>query len=143
MTAKHEPRQKRRVPVAQLHLIGLPLAVYYLFFCVRFNDGALLATAEADGSGFFQAIVPTWEATGFYLAWLGFQAVLQVLAPGRVVEGLPLADGSRLKYRVNGLAAFLITIAILGLGTWQGGSRRRWWRGGGRRRSRCCRRSTS
>jgi len=120
MSERQKRQSKRRVPVAQLNLILLPLMVYYLFFCVRFNGGALLPGPEADWNSFFRAIVPTWEAAWVYLAWLAFQAVLQMWAPGPVVEGLPLADGSRLKYRINGLAAFTITLALLGLASWKG-----------------------
>lgn len=115
-----DARKKRRVPVAQLNLLGLPLVTYYVYFCLRFNGGAFLPGNEADWSGFFAAIVPTWEAAGVYLTWFGFQAILQRVAPGSVAQGLPLADGSRLEYRINGLSSLLITAAVLALAVWQG-----------------------
>jgi protein-S-isoprenylcysteine O-methyltransferase Ste14 len=110
----------RRIPVAQLNLLLLPLVTYYLYFCVAFNDGALLSTAQSDWGGFLLAIVPTWEAGAVYLGWCGFQAVLQVFAPGAVVDGLPLADGSTLTYKINGLSALLITTIVLVVGVWLG-----------------------
>ncbi len=111
---------RRRVPVAQLNLLLLPLIVYYLYFCVGFNDGALIPAGKADWHGFARAIVPTWQALVVYLGWFAFQALLQLAVPGPVVEGLPLPDGTRLRYRLNGLPSVVITFALLALSQWQG-----------------------
>jgi protein-S-isoprenylcysteine O-methyltransferase Ste14 len=46
--------------------------------------------------------------------WLLFQALLQVSAPGRWVEGTPLRDGRRLPYRINGWGAWWLTWLALG-----------------------------
>lgn len=118
-TTRAEARgPKRRVPVAQLNLALLPLVTYYLYFCVAFNDGALLPGSGSDWSGFFSAIVPTWDAAAVYVGWLAFQAFLQMAAPGPRIDGLPLADGNRLQYRINGFSALFITAAVLALGVW-------------------------
>jgi protein-S-isoprenylcysteine O-methyltransferase Ste14 len=112
------PQKKRKKPpVAQLNMTLLPLFSYFVFFCLRFNDGALLPSPQSDWRGFFGAIVPTWEAMGVYLGWFAFQAVLQLVAPGEVVDGLPLPDGSRLRYKINGLAALIITAVVLTIGS--------------------------
>ena len=95
-------------------IIGLPIFVYYLFFAVRFNGGALLPSAGADLDGFFAAIAPTWVALGAYLGWVLLQVLLQVIAPGPVVEGTLLEDGTRLRYRVNGRASVLATALVIG-----------------------------
>ena len=42
-------------------IIGLPLFTAYLFFAVRFNDGAVLPGPNADWEGFRQAMMPTWR----------------------------------------------------------------------------------
>jgi len=47
-----KPR-KRRLPVAQMNMIGLTLYTYYVYFCVAFNGGALLPGSQTDGLGFF------------------------------------------------------------------------------------------
>src|SRR5439155_55918 len=39
------------------------------------------------------------------------QIVLQLWAPGRVQAGVPLADGSRLTYRLNGWVSFWVSLA--------------------------------
>jgi len=107
---------RRRVPVAQINLIVLPAVVYYLYFAVAFNDGALMPGGAADWHGFFSAIAPTFEAGAVYVVWLAFQALLQIALPGRVTEGLPLEDGSRLRYPMNGLLAMVVSFAAVGLG---------------------------
>ena len=50
------------VPGNLLIILGLPVLTAYLFFAVRFNDGALLPGPAADLDGFFSALVPTWQA---------------------------------------------------------------------------------
>lgn len=55
------------------------------------------------------------EAFVVYLAWFVFQIVLYFVLPGQVGEGLPLKDGTRLKYPFNGLSAFFVSIATVGL----------------------------
>lgn len=65
---------------------------------------------------------PTLAATGIFFAWLVFQALLQTVLPGKRVEGQALADGSRLRYRMNGLLAFGVTYLVLAGGVLAG-----WW----------------
>ncbi|MBW1902884.1 MAG: hypothetical protein JRJ20_14850 [Deltaproteobacteria bacterium] len=111
---------RRKPPVAQMNIIFLTLYTYYVYFCIAFNGGALLPGPQADGLAFFRAIVPTWEAALVYLIWFAFQALLYLIAPGKIVEGLPLPDGTRLKYRINGFSSFIITAAVVALCVWQG-----------------------
>ncbi|EDV20318.1 uncharacterized protein TRIADDRAFT_32264 [Trichoplax adhaerens] len=51
-----------------------------------------------------------WQAFYMVVVWISFQAGLALLPIGRVVEGLPLRDGTRLKYRANGFFAFIVSI---------------------------------
>lgn len=106
----------KRIPVAELNLVLLPFIVYYLYFCVAFNHGALLPGAGSDWAGFFSAIVPTFEAVAVYVGWFAFQAFLHIVLPGPTVQGLPLEDGSRLCYRLNGLPAIIVSFVVLALG---------------------------
>ena len=96
-------------------LVGLPAATFYLYFCVRFNDGRLIPGPGVELGPFAASLLPSWAAAGVYLGWLAFQALLQAFAPGRSVEGAPLEDGTRLRYRMNGRSSFLITAAALAL----------------------------
>lgn len=113
MTTYSGVRQTARTALATM--IAIPLVAYFLYFSVAFNDGRLLPDADADWQAFLRSVVPTVDAVLVYLGWLVLQAGLFILLPGRVVEGLPLEDGSRLRYKLNGLLAMLVTLAILGL----------------------------
>ncbi len=84
-------------------IIGLPVTVYYLYFCVRFNGGALLPGPNADLHAFLESVVPTARATLLFVGWFALQAALQAWMPGLRVEGTVLEDGTRLTYRMNGL----------------------------------------
>ncbi|HJL16129.1 MAG TPA: DUF1295 domain-containing protein [Sandaracinaceae bacterium LLY-WYZ-13_1] len=55
-------------------------------------------------------------AVGFVL----FLFVGSKLVPGREQKGVKLDDGSRITYRLNGLALFLLTVAVAVGGTWLG-----------------------
>lgn len=61
-------------------------------------------------------------AIGFAMA-VGFCAFLFVgsmVVPGRKLKGVKLADGSRITYTLNGLALFLLTMLVIGVGSWFG-----------------------
>ncbi len=47
----------------------------------------------------------SWEVTGWTLAYYLFSAVLYRLLPATETEGTPLPDGTRLKYRFNGVSS--------------------------------------
>ncbi len=42
------------------------------------------------------------EATVLYLAWYSYLVVAWYVLPGKWVEGLPLRDGTRKRYKVSG-----------------------------------------
>ena len=113
---KPAPAARRRVPVAQINLVVVPAVIYYLYFCVAWNAGGLLPGPSSDWTGFASAVAPTTEAFAVFVAWFAFQAALHVLLPGRVVEGLPLEDGTRLCYRMNGLAATIVSFGAVAAG---------------------------
>ena len=95
-------------------IVVLPVIVYYLYFCLRFNDGRLIPAGITgqDLRAFWRDIAPTGRAFLTYGVWIGFQALLQILVPGRTVYGRELEGGKRLPYRMNGLASFLITLGV-------------------------------
>ncbi|MES1916031.1 MAG: hypothetical protein MHM6MM_007891 [Cercozoa sp. M6MM] len=57
---------------------------------------------------------PTAYGVLVYVAWFLLQLALAVALPGKVVEGMPLAEGGRLKYRLNGWHAFCATYLLAG-----------------------------
>ena len=100
----------------------LPPLVYYLWICLEHNGGALmLPRSTADWAWLVQRVpAPTWPAVAIVVGWFAFQAVLQIAAPGPWREGLPLRDGSRLRYRMNGWFAWWATWAVLAAGVLAG-----------------------
>ena len=99
----------RLVAVAMIG--GLPIVTYYLWACLTYADGAFASPSMLASA--IRAAAPTATSLSIYGAWLLLQAGLQIAAPGRWHEGTPLADGSRLSYRLNGWFAFWATWAIV------------------------------
>ncbi|XP_063093594.1 delta(14)-sterol reductase LBR isoform X2 [Cavia porcellus] len=100
------------VPGALLITLGLPVMVFLLLSLCRQEDPSLLSFPPP-----LPVLRDLWEpqAGGLYLLWFFVQALLSVLPIGKVVEGLPLVDGRRLKYRINGFYAFILTSAALSM----------------------------
>ena len=66
---KREKLEFGGVPGNFLIMLGLPVLTAYLFFAVRFNDGALLPGPAADVDGFFSALVQAEMCYNFVLAY--------------------------------------------------------------------------
>ena len=94
-------------------LFTLPPLVYYLWFCLAFNHGHF-ALPSAEMLQRFP--LPTPASVAIVAAWLIFQGLLQIYAPGKWVKGPPLPDGTRLKYKMNGWFAWWVTWAVLAAG---------------------------
>ena len=89
----------------------LPILAYYLWRSVERQDGAL----TLPGPAFWRAIpLPSAPALLMLGGWVLFQALLEIVAPGRVVQGAALRDGRRLRYRINGWSAWWLTGGALG-----------------------------
>ena len=101
-----------------LMLLALPALTWYMSICVIHYEGALFfGTSGAEWSEFVAHIeAPNARTVGFYLAWFVLQVAMMHLLPGKVLDGVALEDGSRLKYKLNGLLAEVISVALaLGL----------------------------
>jgi Delta14-sterol reductase len=93
-------------------LVALPPFTYYVWICV--NDfGGLLVVPSLDLLSRIPA--PTVISVVFYGGWFLLQALLQIVAPGKMHEGLPLPDGTRLKYKMNGWFSFWFTMGAVAL----------------------------
>ncbi|XP_039091714.1 delta(14)-sterol reductase LBR [Hyaena hyaena] len=99
------------VPGVLLVMLGLPPLLCLLL---------LMGRQKEPGLRSFPPPLPAWQdlwetrVFGVYVLWVLLQALLYALPLGKVVEGTPLADGRRLKYRLNGFYAFLLTCAAVG-----------------------------
>src|SRR4029079_3898740 len=90
-------------------MLALPPFVYWLWISLAFHDGAPALAIPASA---LAAARPTAGILLLYIGWWGVQATLAFVLPGRVFERPPLADGSQLRYRLNGWLAFWITLAL-------------------------------
>jgi len=90
-------------------IVGLPALTWYLSIAFLHHDAALV---WPDAAFWSRVEPPTWTAAGFWLGWVAFQAALAAWLPGHTVRGEPLPDGRRLGYRLNGLAAFVLSLAL-------------------------------
>lgn len=60
------------------------------------------------------------EAGCIYLGWFTLQAILAILPLGPVAEGQPLKNGDRLKYRLNGFVALVLSVLAFGASAYFG-----------------------
>ncbi|KGL85428.1 Lamin-B receptor [Tinamus guttatus] len=92
-------------------ILFLPAMVMYLLLMCKQDDPSLLN---------FPPPLPAWESLwetkvfGIILLWFFLQALFYLLPIGKVVEGLPLSNGRKLQYRINGFYAFVLTAASVG-----------------------------
>ncbi|KFU99847.1 Lamin-B receptor [Tauraco erythrolophus] len=89
----------------------LPATVLYLLLMCKQDDPSLMNFPPP-----LPALESLWEARvfGVFLLWFFLQALFSLLPIGKVVEGLPLSNGRKLQYRINGFYAFLLTAAAIG-----------------------------
>ena len=109
-TATRATASPANVTMTIVMLIALPALVYYLWFCLAFNHGQLMLPTVEMLERF---PLPTTTSIAIVAGWLIFQGLLQIYAPGKWIEGTLLADGTRLKYKLNGWVAWWFTWAVL------------------------------
>nr|XP_030724269.1 delta(14)-sterol reductase LBR isoform X1 [Globicephala melas] len=99
------------VPGVFLITLGLPAFLFLLLLTCKQEEPSLLNFPPP-----LPALYDLWETRvfGAYLLWFFLQALFYLLPIGKVVEGTPLTDGRRLKYRLNGFYAFILTSVLVG-----------------------------
>ncbi|XP_062892286.1 delta(14)-sterol reductase TM7SF2 [Mobula hypostoma] len=102
-------------PLGALVLVALlPCTVLYLLLACRTEAASVLNNPlpQLDPS-------QLWDPAALILvlAWFALQSVLYLLPLGKVTQGMPLWDGTRLSYRINGLHAVVITALLTAVGT--------------------------
>ncbi|XP_058389611.1 delta(14)-sterol reductase LBR isoform X2 [Diceros bicornis minor] len=99
------------VPGVFLIMLGLPAFLFMLLLMCEQREPSLLSFPPP-----LPALSDLWEPRvfGVYLLWFILQALFYLLPIGKVVEGTPLTDGRRLKYRLNGFYAFILTSVVVG-----------------------------
>ncbi|KFR12933.1 Lamin-B receptor [Opisthocomus hoazin] len=93
-------------------ILFLPATVLHLLTMCEQDDPSLLNFPPP-----LPALENIWEARvfGIFLLWFFLQALFYLLPIGKVVEGLPLSNGRKLQYRINGFYAFMMTAAAIGI----------------------------
>ncbi|KAL3754092.1 hypothetical protein ACJRO7_001354 [Eucalyptus globulus] len=71
-----------------------------------------------DLAALLPALIPSWSSVVLLGTFFAYLAAAGSILPGKVVPGAALPDGSRLRYRCNGLVSLLLLVALLGLGAW-------------------------
>jgi 7-dehydrocholesterol reductase len=113
------------------HLVPLLLLVFsppfavLLWVIITHYDGSVLAAfASSPAQLLAQLPRPSFIAAAMLLGWLGFQLLLLRVLPGKRHFGPVTPGGNRPVYRLNGVAAFIVThvvwFAATGLGLFRG-----------------------
>lgn len=90
--------------------ISVPATTYALYFgcsetsggCPPPLDAIWPATKAALSNYDFWTSLWDSKAATMYLAWYAFCVVAWLVLPGDWIEGTPLRDGSKKKYKING-----------------------------------------
>jgi protein-S-isoprenylcysteine O-methyltransferase Ste14 len=93
-----------------LLMVALPPLTYYMWLCVNNFGGALVAPTV---NLLLRIPAPTVTSVVLYGCWFLLQVILQIAAPGKVHEGVPLSDGTCLKYKMNGWFSFWFTLGLV------------------------------
>lgn len=99
-------------------LVLAPTFVLLLSASLKFFDGSISKLFEEIWThgvlNFLDQYFPKpgIEAGIAYGSWLAFQALLYTLLPGKVYNGQPTPGGYILKYNINGLSTFFVTILV-------------------------------
>lgn len=112
-------------------VIAVQLLVFFLCSCLHDYDGSiqqgilglLSSLPDLTPSVLFQICIPrfdSWSTLGC-AAWVGLQAILYSILPGKIVHGPPTPGGNILPYRMNGLLSWSTTLGILAVAWYAGG----------------------
>jgi 7-dehydrocholesterol reductase len=96
-----------------------PILVTSVWITLEHLDGSIFAaltTLAGSPEGFLVAgsrYLPQWDSkvTLAYAGWILFQAALYTFLPGTIGEGQRTPAGHKLEYKLNGLLAWIVTIA--------------------------------
>jgi 7-dehydrocholesterol reductase len=96
-----------------------PILVTFIWITLEHFDGSIFAaltTLAESPEGFLATAsryLPQWDrkVTLAYAGWILFQAALYTFLPGTIGDGQRTPAGYKLEYKLNGLLAWIVTIA--------------------------------
>lgn len=94
-----------------------PLFALLLYVIMTDFGGSITLAAAAPLELLARLPRPSWTAVGMIALWLGFAAGLLVLLPGKRLHGPATPAGNRPRYKLNGVAAFIVTLGAWWLAT--------------------------
>lgn len=102
--------------------LSLPVLVLFLYLCsneeyhlegININFLAINQIIKTQLIQNWRYYVLNWQCWAIYCGWFFGLAILDLIVPGEWVQGVPLRDGSRLWYLINGKELSLILISII------------------------------
>ncbi|XP_065832909.1 delta(14)-sterol reductase TM7SF2-like [Oscarella lobularis] len=99
---------------ATISYFVLPLIAYFVYFACRRDACDLTKIASSFR---LPRDVNEWisvESLGVVVGFMLLQALLYCIPAGKAVSGSILRDGSRLKYRMNGLLSLIVSVGVFG-----------------------------
>ncbi|KAI8986073.1 ERG4/ERG24 ergosterol biosynthesis protein [Trametes punicea] len=105
-------------PGALAITIGVPVMTYAFYFgcseqtggCPPPIDTAVIIESLTSLS-WWKSLWDT-QATLLYLAWYAFTVIAWYILPGDWIEGTPLRNGGKKKYKINAFSTMLLTLGI-------------------------------
>ncbi|MCB9506249.1 MAG: 7-dehydrocholesterol reductase [Myxococcales bacterium] len=99
------------------------LSLLFWVACAH-HEGSLLAMAQAGLATVVAELPkPSLRALGLVFGWTAIQLALLELLPGKTIQGPPTPAGERPEYKLNGVAAWVVSHALV-VGAWAGGAYR-------------------
>ncbi|GJJ15769.1 hypothetical protein Clacol_010047 [Clathrus columnatus] len=100
--------------------LSVPITTYALYFGCSETSGGCPPPLSDIPIYFINAITSLdwwkslWDTEAFlaYLAWYTFTVVAWYVLPGDWIEGVPLRDGTKKKYKINAFSTFLLTLGL-------------------------------
>ncbi|KAJ2501880.1 erg24, C-14 sterol reductase [Coemansia sp. RSA 1972] len=104
-------------PGALAVMTGTVSVVFVWYFSCNPQVGCQLPATHEQWSHILQGVANYHEylspaALVAYTVWWAWLAFLYFVLPASVIQGVELRDGSRLKYPINGLSSFFVTLTV-------------------------------
>ncbi|OQE25935.1 hypothetical protein PENFLA_c007G09566 [Penicillium flavigenum] len=112
-------------------VIAVQLLVIFLCSCLYDYDGSiqqgilglLSSLSDLTPSSLFRICIPRIERgpTLGCAAWVGIQAILYSILPGKIVHGPPTPGGNTLPYQMNGMLSWGLSLGMVAIAWYIGG----------------------